>query len=132
MFIAKSQAAGNLGTLTEWHQTDGYTGLRNELARLYGGQYAAEIVASIIEEADPHPELFDAMAALLASLAGGGDTLPLLVGFQSRVLESVGLWRDRASKVVDPHRRVNDPHRQTVPRAAYPDPLPTVACRAGT
>ncbi len=52
------------------------------------------------EEADPHPALFDALAALLAALSKGGDPVPSLVGYQLVLLEQAGLWPDLTRCVV--------------------------------
>lgn len=92
-----------LGTMTEWRQTDAFLGLRTDVRRLYAGQYAAEITSALTEEGDAHPELFDALVALLRSLAGGGaappdqwtpgqsDPLAAVVHFQMHLFTSVGL-----------------------------------------
>jgi DNA repair protein RecO (recombination protein O) len=100
VFIAKSQSDASLGTLTEWKQIDGYMGLRNDLQRVYGGQYAAEITAAMVEEGDPQPELYDALRELLGALAAGGEPLPLLVGYQCDLLDRAGLWPDLTRCVV--------------------------------
>ena len=112
MFISKSQSDASLGTLTEWRQLDAYMGLRGDLRRLYGGQYAAEVTAAMVEEADPDPELYDALRDLLAALAldrlagvgqglaSGTEPLPLLVGYQCALLRSAGLWPDLSRCVV--------------------------------
>lgn len=93
-FIAKFQSDASLGTLTEWQQLDAYMGLREDLQRLYGGQYAAEITTAMVEEADPDADLFDALRDLLGGLACGAEPLPLLVGYQCALLRSAGLWPD--------------------------------------
>src|SRR4051812_19194600 len=49
----------DLGTLCEWTLTEGHLELRKNLRGLYLGQYAAELVSMLIEEHDPHEELFD-------------------------------------------------------------------------
>ena len=92
MFVPRLQSDASLGILTEWRQLDAYVGLRSDLRRLYGGQYAAEITSVMVEESDPHTELYDALRDLLGGLAGGGDPLPLLVGYQCAILRSAGLW----------------------------------------
>jgi len=109
VFVPKTRSEGALGTLTEWRQIDAHLGLRRDLGRLYAGQYAAEVTSAMTEEADPHPELFDAMAELLASLAAGGDGLPLLAGYQCVLLTAAGLWPDltrcvMCDKPAPPHR----------------------------
>jgi len=93
-FLPKSPGAEGLGTLTEWHQQDAHLGLRQDLHRLYAAQYAAEITAAMTEEADPHPELFDALAAVLAGLAAGGEPVSLIVAYQCSLIRLVGLWPD--------------------------------------
>src|SRR5690349_390395 len=58
-----------LGTLTEWTLVEGHLGLRRELRTMYLGQYAAELVSLLIEEHDPHPELFARLEQTLLELA---------------------------------------------------------------
>src|SRR5881394_3860879 len=48
-----------LCTLTDWKLQDGRLELRQSLRGLYLGLYAAELVAMLLEEHDPHAELFD-------------------------------------------------------------------------
>jgi DNA repair protein RecO (recombination protein O) len=60
--------ARELGTLTEWHLRDGHLELRRSLRAMYLAQYAAELVGLLIEEHDPHPDLFDRLDHLLTEL----------------------------------------------------------------
>ncbi len=91
LVFARAEGRSGLGTLTEWRQTETFLGLRTDVRRLYAGQYAAEIVSQLTEEHDPHPELYDAMVALLRSIAGGAEIIPAVVRFQVQLLTSVGL-----------------------------------------
>ena len=59
----------DLATLTEWSLREGHLGLRNTLRGMYLGLYAAELVGRLVEEHDPHPELFDRLDATLGELA---------------------------------------------------------------
>ena len=59
----------DLATLTEWSLKDGHLELRKNLRGLYLAQYAAELVSLLIEEHDPHPELFDHLQTCLQALA---------------------------------------------------------------
>jgi DNA repair protein RecO (recombination protein O) len=79
-----------LGTLTDWVQRETFEGTRRELLRLYGALYAIELVTSLTEEADPHPELYDALVRTLRSLAGTDPAAPVLPVFQSDLLQAIG------------------------------------------
>jgi DNA repair protein RecO (recombination protein O) len=61
--------ARDLATLTEWKLTDGHLELRRTLRGLYLALYAAELVSLLIEEHDPHAELFDRLEQTLGDLA---------------------------------------------------------------
>ncbi|MGB7159442.1 MAG: DNA repair protein RecO [Tepidisphaeraceae bacterium] len=58
-----------LSTLTEWSLRDGHLELRSNLRGMYLAQYAAELVGMLIEEHDPHPDLFDRLEYTLKELA---------------------------------------------------------------
>jgi DNA repair protein RecO (recombination protein O) len=58
----------DLGLLTEWSLREGHLALRRELRAMYLGLYAAEIVALLFEEHDPHPDVYDRLEATLAEL----------------------------------------------------------------
>jgi DNA repair protein RecO (recombination protein O) len=58
-----------LSTLTEWSLKDGHLELRHHLRGLYLAQYAAELVGLLIEEHDPHPDLFDRLEHTVKELA---------------------------------------------------------------
>jgi len=85
-----AREAGQLGTLNEWVQRDAFAGLRRELARLYGGLYAADLVASLTEEEDPHPGLFEDLRAMLTELSGTGAPLAVVAAFQADLLSALG------------------------------------------
>jgi DNA repair protein RecO (recombination protein O) len=60
--------ARDLATLTEWSLQDGHLDLRNNLRGLYLALYAAELVSRLIEEHDPHADLFDRLETALTRL----------------------------------------------------------------
>lgn len=93
-FSVRPGSEGSLGMLMEWQQVNIYLGLRAGLERLYSAQYAAEVTAGMVEEADPHPDVFDALVALLEGLVSGGAALPLLTRYLATLLTGVGLWPD--------------------------------------
>jgi DNA repair protein RecO (recombination protein O) len=57
-----------LPPLTEWLLREGFLGLRSNLRAIYLGEYAAELITHLIEEHDPHPELYDRLIAVLGDL----------------------------------------------------------------
>jgi DNA repair protein RecO (recombination protein O) len=57
-----------LGTLTEWKLQEGHLELRKSLRAVYLGQYAAELIGFLIEEHDPHVELFDRFEQTLGEI----------------------------------------------------------------
>jgi DNA repair protein RecO (recombination protein O) len=59
----------DLGTLTEWKLQDGHLELRRNLRAMYLAQYAAELVGFLIEEHDPHVDLFDRLEQTVTDLA---------------------------------------------------------------
>ncbi len=87
---APPRGDATLATLTDWTQRDTFSGLRKNLAGLYAGLYAAELVSSLTEERDPHPELFEALHGLLAGLADGGQIALKISRFQYRLLDAIG------------------------------------------
>ena len=61
--------ARELTPLTEWKLLEGHLQLRQSLRGIYLGLYAAELVGRLIEEHDPHPEIFDRLEQTLPELA---------------------------------------------------------------
>jgi len=94
VFLPSTRAEGGLGTLIEWRQEDAYLGLRGDLRAWYAAQYGAQITAAMTEQADPHPELFDALVSFLHSLGARGRPIVNVVGYQRALLRAVGLWPD--------------------------------------
>lgn len=94
VFLPGSRGDSHLGTLTEWLQTEAYLGLRTALPQWYAAQYAADVTVAAMEEAEPHVDLFDALAELLGALSAGRPPLPEVVGYQCALLRSLGLWPD--------------------------------------
>jgi DNA repair protein RecO (recombination protein O) len=79
----------DLATLTEWHLVEGHLELRRTLRGMYLGQYAAELVSMLIEEHDPHPELFDRLEQVLLELSSARTEEAFLM-FQLDLLRQAG------------------------------------------
>ncbi|MCA9243323.1 MAG: DNA repair protein RecO [Phycisphaerales bacterium] len=95
-----------LGTLAEWKQQSAYPRIRSDLARVYAATYATEATLATTTEHDPHPALFDALAALLQTLDIAGEPLTPdgvtieLVRFVSELLREVGFMPTMRACVV--------------------------------
>ncbi|MCE9544323.1 MAG: DNA repair protein RecO [Planctomycetia bacterium] len=67
LFLRKT--SGGLDLLTEARLERRFRPPHGDLARLYAGYYVAELLLSLTDEYDPHPELFDLADATLVELA---------------------------------------------------------------
>jgi DNA repair protein RecO (recombination protein O) len=59
----------DLATLCEWGLREGHLELRRSLRGMYLAQYAAELIALLFEEHDPHPVLFDRLQLTIPELS---------------------------------------------------------------
>jgi DNA repair protein RecO (recombination protein O) len=79
----------DLATLTEWTLREGHLELRGTLRGMYLGLYAGELVGRLVEEHDPHPELFDRLEATLPEL-GTPRREEAFLAFQLDLLRETG------------------------------------------
>ncbi len=87
---SRHERSAHLATVTEWKQTRSLSGLREKLCRIQGAQYTAEVTAHLIEDWDPHVELFDGFLSTLVELSEASDPLGPVVAYQLRLVESIG------------------------------------------
>ncbi len=87
-----------LATLTEFEQQGGFADLANNLFALNCCLFAVELLNNLIDDYDPHPELFDSFLQFLQNinkirdtLHASRDTLALLILFQLTLLKEIGL-----------------------------------------
>jgi DNA repair protein RecO (recombination protein O) len=87
-----------LATLTEFQQAPSLVGLSKNLFALNCASFAVELLNSLTDDYDPHPELFDGFIDFLRSVNEIRDaeyeirdTLALLILFQFTLLKEVGL-----------------------------------------
>jgi DNA repair protein RecO (recombination protein O) len=78
-----------LPPLTEWNLREGHLALRKSLRGIYLGLYAAELVGRLIEEHDPHPQLFDRLEETLPELASERRE-EVFLGFELDLLRESG------------------------------------------
>jgi DNA repair protein RecO (recombination protein O) len=90
-----------LTTLTEFEQQPGFTDLAGNLFALNCASFAAELVNSLTDDYDPHPELFDSFLQFLQNInelrltshesRATSHELSLLILFQLSLLKEIGL-----------------------------------------
>lgn len=81
-----------LGTLMEFTETVAHLDLRRDARRLNVALYMIELVAEMLPESDPHPEVFDLLHNGLLRLGQEGAPLrAVLAYFQWRLLRHAGL-----------------------------------------
>lgn len=68
--------------------------------RLAGLTAAAAVVALTVPEREPHPDVFDAFAGLLAALVSGSGWAPYYVAWERDLLAALGFGLDLASCAV--------------------------------
>lgn len=83
----------DLATLTEWRLLDGHLELRRSLRAVHLAFYAAELVGVLLEEHDPHPELFDRLEVTLTELATNRAEQAFLA-FELDLLRETGFLPD--------------------------------------
>lgn len=92
IIASRSGQADALGTVVEWKQTQSLTGLRNKLFRIHAAQYAADVTARLMEDGDPHPELFEGLLGQLQELTSAKEPFCSLFRFQIVLLNATGSW----------------------------------------
>ncbi|MAT16236.1 MAG: DNA repair protein RecO [Planctomyces sp.] len=88
VFIRKS--SGGLDILTEAQLQQRFKPHGRNLLSLYGGYYVAELLASFMEEYDPHPQLYDFAVRTLSSLSEEPDHKVTLLKFELALLRDTG------------------------------------------
>jgi DNA repair protein RecO (recombination protein O) len=78
-----------LALLTEWHLAEGRLGLRQNLRAIYLGLYGAELIEKLIQQHDPHPQLFDQFRALLQQLESARRE-EVFLAFELELLRETG------------------------------------------
>jgi DNA repair protein RecO (recombination protein O) len=88
VFIRK--ASSSLDILTEAQLISRFRPKSRELGPLYSGYYVAELLATLTEEYDPHPVLFDQALDTLRQLSEADDFRIPLLRFELVTLREIG------------------------------------------
>ena len=67
--VAIVRSNGTLATITAWHLTHPYTGVRRSLRAFYVGSYLMDLIHHAVTDADPHPSLFTCLVEVLDCLS---------------------------------------------------------------
>ena len=92
MFYASEEE--KLSTLTEFQQKSGLGGLSRNYLGYNSSLFACELMINMVDEYDPHPQLFDDFVQFLKDVQTTSDrneTISLLIYFQLSLLREVGL-----------------------------------------
>jgi DNA repair protein RecO (recombination protein O) len=85
--------AKELNTLTEWSLREGNLPLRKHLRGMYLGLYAAELLSMLLQDNDPHPQLYQRFEKSLIDL-GNEKKEETFLAFQLDLLHQTGLLAD--------------------------------------
>jgi DNA repair protein RecO (recombination protein O) len=86
----------DLATLTEWTLREGHLGLRTTLRGMYLALYSGELVNRLVEEHDPHPDLFDRLESTLSELTTN-RRVEAFLAFQLDLLRETGYLAELAT-----------------------------------
>jgi len=88
VFIHKKSDAMDL--LTEAKLEQRFRSSARDLQRLYCGYYLIELLRSMTDESDPHPEIFDLAIEALARIDGHGELAEAVFQFECGLLQGLG------------------------------------------
>jgi len=93
--VFSQHAEKKLATLTEFEQQPSFSHLSKNLLALNCSLFAAELLNSLTDDYDPHPELFDHFLKFLHNTQDTShqsrDTISLFILFQLALLKEIGL-----------------------------------------
>lgn len=84
------KSSGSLDILTEAKLQKRYTARSGSLESLYAGYYLAELLDSLTELDDPHPDLYDEALRSLERFAGTGPLELAVLRWELVLLEEIG------------------------------------------
>lgn len=88
VFLHKTTGAMDL--LTEAKLDRRFRSAARDLQRLYSGYYLVELLRTLTDEADPHPEVFEHAMKALHAIDGDGDVARSVFEFECGLLQALG------------------------------------------
>lgn len=93
-----SRSGDGLATLAAWDLRELFPRVRSMLPAFHGAMYMVDLVYHAVRDADPHPDLYDALVGGLRGLGSEHDTAAALLRFQWATLVSLGVQPDLAGE----------------------------------
>ncbi len=84
------KSSGSLDLLTEAKLHRRFRAADRSLDRLYGGYHVIEMLRLLMDEHDPHPEVYDLTIQTLGQLDGEGEVASTLAYFDAQLLRKLG------------------------------------------
>ena len=94
VIFSRKESGGQLAALTDFEQQPRFRGLHANLHALNAALFATELTEHFLEDADPHPVLFDKFTKFLETLQDSKEETAMmgwLILYQLRLLEEIGL-----------------------------------------
>ena len=88
--VVLSKSSESLDLLTEAKLHRRFRGADRSLERLYGGYYVAEMLRLLLDDHEPHPEVYDLTIGTLQRIDGDGNVAASLAWFDLQLLRLLG------------------------------------------
>lgn len=87
----RERRGAELATLESAAAVDGHGNIRGDLARIACAGYACELARELVRDHEPHPDLFELLAAYLSLLDAAPAAPAALRAFELRALRAAGI-----------------------------------------
>lgn len=84
------RGSSELGTLTNFELEESYLGLRKDLLALNSGLFLAEFTSDMLEDFDPHPELYELFMRTLGYLLEGKEPERVILNYERFLMSNTG------------------------------------------
>lgn len=105
VFLPKS--SGSLDLLTESQLIQRFQPQPGSLPHLYAGYYVAELLNSLLEDSDPHEELYETVRSTLSTLSSAEPIFAPVARFELSLLREIGQIPDFNTCIIC-HREIEE------------------------
>lgn len=99
--VAITKPGRDLATLTEWRLLEVFPAIRRRLDANRAGLLIADLLAHLLTDGDPHPDVYDAAIATLQGFESPDDAPMSLLRFQWTLLDAIGVAPRVDADVID-------------------------------